>query len=566
MKKKQLTRRRFIGDLFKTGALLAAPAWLGPPRIFFSAPFDLIIRGGQVADGLGNSLFSADIGIVGDRIEEIGSLKSVPAGRVIEAGGRIVSPGFIDIHSHTDLELLINPKAESKIRQGVTTELSGNCGGSAFPGKTDETDEEDFLRKELGPEARWTDLKGFYSLLAKKGTALNYATLVGHATLREHVMGNARRKPTAEEMAEMTRLAREAMAHGAFGLSTGLEYMPGGFAEPEEVIELCRAVSECGGFYATHVRSEDTQVMEAVAEALHIARSGKLPLQLSHFKACGRSNYYKQPMLIDLIERARERGLEVTADAYPYTAYSTTMNIWFPSWAHAGGLEKFVERLKDNESRQKMKEETLAKVEGDNSWESIMISGVENLENKALIGRRVDEAARERGQDPYEFVCDLLISEKGSVDIIGFGMSQENTELVLKHPLVMLCSDGNALAPYGILNRNRPHPRNYGAFPRFLSLYVRERKILPLTEAIKKMTSMPAKKMGLKKRGILQKGAFADIVIFDPEKIEDRATYVEPTQYPSGIDYVLVNGKIVVDHGEHTGEMPGQILHGPGSE
>ena len=268
-------------------------------------------------------------------------------------------------------------------------------------------------------------------------------------------------------------------------------------------------------------------------------------------------------MLIDLIERARERGLEVTADAYPYTAYNTTMNIWFPTWAHDGGLEKFVERLKDKELRQQMKEETLAKVEGDNSWESIMISGVENLTNKVLIGKRVDEAARERGQDPYEFVCDLLVSERGSLGIIGFGMSEENTELVLKHPLVMLCSDGNALAPYGILNRNRPHPRNYGAFPRFLGRYVREKKILSLPEAIKKMTLMPAKKMGLEKRGALQKGYFADIVVFDPGNIQDMATYIEPAQYPLGIDYVLVNGKIVVDHGEHTGALPGQIIYGP---
>ncbi|UCC39645.1 MAG: D-aminoacylase [Candidatus Aminicenantes bacterium] len=562
---KNISRRDVIKTTAKAGIFIGAASSLSGAAIFTREKhFDLVIRNGTIVDGISDKSLKADLGIIGERIGAVGNLKDGQAKSIIDARGKVVSPGFIDIHSHTDLALLINPKAESKIRQGVTTELSGNCGGSAFPRKKRASQLEKTLKEEANLSINWTDLEGYHSAMEKKGIAVNHATLVGYGTIREYVLGNEQREPDTKEMSTMKKLLSEAMQQGAFGLSTGLEYTPDFFSSSFELAEMCRSISKYGGFYATHMRSEDNQLMEAVAEAIFIAESGELPLQISHLKVAGRDNYYKMPLVMDLIERAKERGLEVTADRYPYAAYSTTLNIMFPQWALDGGRKKFVERLKDKNLRQKMKEETLVKVRGNNSWESMLINSVRSEQNRHLVGKYIQEAADEKKQDPYEFSCDLLILEEGDLGITGFGMSEENTESVLKHPLVMLCSDGRALAPYGFLSQDIPHPRNYGSFPRFLGRYVRERKLLSLPDAIKKMTSMPAAKMKLKDRGSIKKGNFADLVIFDPSVIADLATYTEPEQYPQGIDYVIVNGKAVIDRGKHTGELPGKTLHGPG--
>jgi N-acyl-D-amino-acid deacylase len=557
-----MKRRDFLKTTFKAGISLRLAGGLAPPHLFPTLHrFDIIIRNGHVLDGVSDRAFKADLGIIGDRLEELGKLDPDSAKVVIDATDKIVSPGFIDIHSHTDFELLINPKAESKIRQGVTTELSGNCGGSAFPHKQTLTQYEKAIKKTLGIDFSWTDLKGYQNLMEKSGTAVNHATLIGQGTVRHHVMGSERRAPTSDEMKEMKKLVAEAMEQGAFGISTGLEYTPDRFSTTEEIIEICRIAAKYGGFYATHTRSEDTQLLEAVGEALHIAQTADLPLQISHLKAAGRSNYFKIPMVLDLMERARERGLAVTADRYPYTAFATSLSIMFPIWALDGGQKSFVKRLKDRDLRARMKDETLVKVKGNNSWESMLIQSITKEENKHLVGKYILDAAENARQDPYEFACDLLISENGDLSIIGFGMGEENTSLILKHPLVMLGSDGVALAPYGKLSEEIPHPRNYGSFPRFLGKYVREEKLLPLPEAIKKMTSMPAEKLGLEKRGKLTKGSYADIVVFDPETVADRATYTEPAQYSVGIDTVLVNGTVVFDRGKHSGELPGKVLH-----
>ncbi len=557
-----MKRRNFIKNTFKAGISLSLVGELTPLRLFQTPHrFDIIIKNGQVLDGISDSSLKADLGIIGDRIEVLGKLDPDSAKVVIDATDKIVAPGFIDIHSHTDFELFINPKAESKIRQGVTTELSGNCGGSTFPHKQTLTQYEKAIKKTLGIDFSWTDLKGYHALMEKRGTAVNHATLVGQGTVRQHIMGSERRAPAPDEMKEMKKLVGEAMAQGAFGISTGLEYTPDRFSSTEEVIELCRIASKYGGFYATHTRSEDTQLLEAVGEAIHIAQAAEIPLQISHLKAAGQSNYFKIPMVLDLIERARDRGLEVTADRYPYTAFATSLSIMFPIWALDGGQKIFMERLKDRNLRTKMKEDTLIKVRGNNSWKSMLIQSVNNKENKHLVGKYILEAAENAQQDPYEFACDLLISEGGDLSVIGFGMGEENTSLILKHPLVMLGSDGVALAPYGKLSEGIPHPRNYGTFPRFLGKYVREEKLLPLPEAIKKMTSLPAKKLGLKKRGILSKGFYADIVVFDPETVIDLATYIEPAQYSKGIDTVIVNGTVVIDRGKHSGKLPGKVLH-----
>jgi N-acyl-D-amino-acid deacylase len=376
-------------------------------------------------------------------------------------------------------------------------------------------------------------------------------------------LGDGQREPTAEEMDQMKKLVAEAMEQGAFGLSTGLEYTPSGFAETQELIELCKIVANYGGFYATHIRSEDKAVLEAVGEAIHIAETADLPLQIAHFKAVGKTNWWKLPKMIDLVERAAERGLNVTADRYPYIAYSTGLTILYPQWALDGGLEQLIIRLKDDKIRQSMKADTLEKVRG-YGWDKIVISNLHKKHNQWLIGKSVGEAAAEKKADPYEFMCDLITDEESDVSHIGFGMNEETTEMVLKHPLVMLGSDGSSLAPYGPLSEGKPHPRNYGTFPRFLGYYVRERKLLTLPEAILKVTSKPAAKLGLKDRGSLKQGNFADIVIFDPITIADKATFVEPHQYPVGIDYVLVNGTTIIDHGRHTEKLPGKVLYGPG--
>jgi N-acyl-D-amino-acid deacylase len=557
-----MKRREFVKGAFQAGVSLSLVGGLSPARLFPTPHrFDIIIKNGRVLDGISDSEYKADLGIIGDFVEFLGKLDTNSAKDLIDATDKIVSPGFIDIHSHTDFELLINPKAESKIRQGVTTELSGNCGGSMFPHKQTLTQYENAIKNTLGLDFSWTDLEGYQNLLEKRGTAVNHATLVGQGTVRQHIMGSERRVPTPDEMKVMKKLVAEAMEQGAFGISTGLEYTPDRFSSTEEIIELCRITSKYGGFYATHTRSEDTQLLEAVGEAIHIADTAELPLQISHLKAAGQSNYYKIPMVLDLIERARERGLEVTADRYPYTAFATSLSIMFPIWALDGGQKRFIERLKDRDLRKKMEEDTLVKARGNNSWESMLIQSVKNKKNEHLVGKYILESAENAQQDPYEFVCDLLISEGGDLSIIGFGMGEENTSLILEHPLVMLGSDGVALAPYGKLNEGIPHPRNYGAFPRFLGKYVREEKLLPLPVAIKKMTSMPAKKLGLKNRGIISKGAYADIVVFDPKTVADMATYTEPAVYPKGIERVIVNGTIVIDRGEHTGKLPGKILN-----
>jgi N-acyl-D-aspartate/D-glutamate deacylase len=565
--KSSLNRREFIRMSTQAGVILGLGTSFGTGKLFASpAGFDLLIKNGTVVDGLSDKTFRADVGIVGDRIQAIGDLGPAQARLVIEATGRAVSPGFVDIHAHSDaIELLVNPKCESKIRQGVTLEVSGNCGGSSFPFKKEVSETEKRYSERYHVERDWTDLAGYLARVQKTGVAFNYVTLVGQGTVREYAMNEDRRKPTAAELELMQKLVAQAMEQGAFGISTGLEYTPSGFASTEEVIELARVAAKYGGIYATHVRSEDIFVIEAVAEAIHIAETASLPLQISHFKSCGTINWWKMPTLFSLVEVAAQRGVAVTVDRYPYTAYSTGLSVNFPQSALAGGNEAFVKLLQDPVERSNLRDETMQKLDG-TPWENILLTDLDAEDDKRFIGKTLEQAADELGQDPYEFMCDILVKEKGNVGYIGFGMSEEQTEQILKHPLAMLCSDGSALAPYGPLHQGKPHPRNYGTFPRFLGVYVRERKALSLPQAVKKMAALPAAKLGIKDRGTLKQGNFADIVVFDPATVADKATYIEPEQYPVGIDYVIVNGQVVVDHDKHTGVLPGKILYGPGKK
>lgn len=556
--KKEISRREFIRTSTKAGLFigLAGTNFLKGSS---NENFDLIIKNGTVIDGIENKSYRADIGILGEYIKKVGDLQKASASAVIDATDRVVSPGFIDIHTHTDTEILINPKAESKIRQGVTTELGGNCGSGPFPMKQPISESAKRQAERDNITMNWTDLKGFHSAVASKGTALNHATLIGQGTVRSFVMGDDQREPRAEELETMKRIVAEAMEHGAFGISSGLEYTPSGFADTTELIELCKVVSRYGGFYATHMRSEDETVLEAIGESIHIAEAANLPLQISHFKAVGSNNWWKIPKMFDLVERAAGRGLSVTVDRYPYIAFSTGLSINFPQWALEGGMSKLIARLKDKDIRLSMKAETLKKVAG-YGWDNIVISNVHKENNQNLIGKNITESAAAVNTDPYEFICDLIVDEGRDVSHIGFGMNEETTEAVLKHPLTMLGSDGSSLAPYGPLSGGKPHPRNYGTFPRFLGYYVRERKILSLPQAIKKITSMPAARLGLRGRGSIRPGKYADIVIFDQANIIDKATFIDPHQYPVGIDYVIVNGTIVVDHGKHTEKLPGKVL------
>jgi N-acyl-D-amino-acid deacylase len=557
---KKSTRREFI----KNTAIISAAA-LGSSYMSCGKgsglEFDIIIKNGKIINGRGSEPFSADIGIIGEEIVAIGDLRGAKAPVIVDAKGKIVCPGFIDIHSHTDANLLIYPRGESMIMQGVTTTVGGNCGSSPFPVKPEMTPEKEEIKEKFGLEINWTDLAGLYERMEKNKIGMNIALQVGQGTVREMVLGEEQRAPNKEELQRMKDYVKEAMEQGAIGISTGLEYTPSGFASTEELIELCKVAARYGGLYSTHCRSEDTEVVEAYMEAIEIAKKAEIPLEISHVKAAARPNWGKMDKLLELINKAAQEGVSINGDRYPYTAYSTGLTINFPQWALEGGTKELIKRLKDKKMRSQFREEVLERIGGVEGFNDFLLIDMEKEENKYLIGKRLGKAATERNLEPYEFLCDLIISEDRDVGYVGFGMSEDNTRKVLTHPLIMVCSDGSAMAPTDIIKEgSKPHPRNFGTFPRVIRKYVREEKLLTLPEAIKKMTSMAAEKAGLTKRGLINKDYFADIVIFDFEKIEDKATFIEPVQYPVGIDYILVNGTVVVDHGKHTGALPGKVL------
>jgi N-acyl-D-amino-acid deacylase len=524
---------------------------------------DVIIKNGRLVDGTGNPWFKADIGIKSGKVLKINDLGSEDARQVINAKGLVVSPGFIDMHSHSEYSLLANSKAESKIRQGVTTEVNGNCGDSPAPieGLTAEAAEE---AKEYNLDMDWSTLGEYLDRLEKQGIALNVAQLIGHGTIRTAVMRYENRSPTPEELTIMKELVAQAMEDGAFGMSTGLFYLPGCFADTEEIIALCKIVAKYGGIYTSHIRGEGDPLIEAVAEAIEIGEKANIPVEISHHKACGIQNWGKIKKTLRMMEEARFKGLDVTCDVYPYTACGTDLVSMVPNWAHEGGIDKLRERLNDLRIRERIKEEML---EGLSGWESsVKQSGWRKIKvigwkkHKEFEGKTILEIAELKGVDPFDLTFNLII-EKENPELIELAMREEDVCIVINHPLSMVGSDGWALAPYGVLGESKTHPRSYGTYPRILSKYVREEKILSVEDAIRKMTSLPAQKLGLRDRGMLRKGMWADVVVFDPSKVMDEATYEDPHKYPEGIDYVLVNGNIVVDKGKHTGTLPGKVLH-----
>jgi len=524
---------------------------------------DILIRNGLVVDGTGNPWFRADVGIDGGRIAKVGRLGSAGAETVLDAGGLLVAPGFIDMHSHSDLALTVNPRAESKIRQGVTTEVIGNCGFSAAPAGRDYAE---YLRKYVGPllgvvdiDLEWETFGEYLNRLEGR-TAVNVAPLVGHGAVRINTMGFEDRPPTADEMAEMKAFVARAMDEGAQGLSSGLIYPPGCYADTQELIELCRVVAGHGGIYASHIRGEGATLLKALGEAIEIGERAGLPVEVSHHKATGRENWGRVERTLEMMAEARSRGVDITCDQYPYVAGSTGLGSLLPAWAHEGGRERLLERIRDPKTREDIKRAMRGGSFGVDSpgWDSILISTCPR--NRDLEGKNLAEIAGARRADPYETVFDILLEGEGAASMIVFSMCEEDVRRVMRSPLTMVGTDGTAAAPYGPLGLGKPHPRWYGTFPRILGRYVREEGVLSLEEAVRKMTSLPAQKLGLHDRGLIREGMHADITVFDPTEVSDRATFAQPHQYPQGIEYVFVNGRVVVERGEHTGALPGRVL------
>jgi len=524
--------------------------------------FDLVVKNGIVVDGTGNPWFKAAVGIRNGRISEIGELSSSESKESIDATGLVVAPGFIDMHAHSGFSLLINPLAESKVRQGITTEVIGNCGSSAAPLN-------EFLRKQIREtspvleEAKlkltWSSMGEYLRILEKNGIALNAVPLVGNGNIRALVMEYNSRRPTRSEFEEMKKVLAETLKEGAVGLSSGLIYPPSCYADTRELIELCKVVAKYGGIYTSHIRGEGETLIDSVREAIEIGKKSGVPVEISHHKASGKPNWGKVKHTLKMIDEARNMGVDVTCDVYPYLAGSTGLDALLPTHAWEGGIEKLVEKLKNRRIRlqlqREMERSTLLRVDG---WNNIMIAYCKG--HRKYEGKTITEITEQKRIDPFDFVFDLLIQEKASVAILIFTMCEKDMRAVLKHPASMIGSDSSSTAPYGVLAKGKPHPRTYGTFPRILHEYVRKKKLLTLEEAIRKMTSFPAQKLKLRDRGLIRKGMWADITVFNPEKIADKATYLNPHQYPVGIKYVIVNGKLVIANGKHTRQLPGKAL------
>ncbi len=554
------SRRQFLKTT-AAGAIAASP-WFSIACGVFEK-FDLVIIGGRVYDGSGRPGIIGDLGIKNGKIAALGDLKNKSAKRKIDATGMAIAPGFIDFHSHSDEELLLGGEAQSKIRQGVTTEIIGQDGGSAAPltEKMRAAWSED-LKSVYGVEIDWVDFAGYFQRLEKSGIITNVASMVGQGSLREYAVGEDNRPATPEEIERMKTLARAAFQQGAYGISSGLEYTPGSFASTEEIIEICGAMNG-RGIYSTHMRNEDDQVLDAVDEAIRIARGSGVALNISHLKAQNPNNWHKVPLILEKLEQARAAGMQVTCDRYPYIAYNTGLSSLFPLWSREGGSEKFVARLKDSSLQDQLRQEVRRKVENLGGWQAVMVSGLpKNPERQKYEGKNFAELSQ-NGADTFKLLIDLVIQEEGGGGMVGFGMSEEELTGVLKYPHAMIASDGSALATRGVLRSGNPHPRSFGTFPRVLGKYAREEKLFNLAEAIRKITTLPASALGITDRGFLQVGNYADVVIFDPDKVIDRATWTTPHQYPEGIRFVVVNGEVVVDESEFSGKLAGQVLRAP---
>lgn len=521
--------------------------------------FDLIIKNGTVIDGTGTNREKLDIGIKNDKIALIDAFIPENNCSTIDARQMVVSPGFVDIHSHSDFLWLIRSESDSKILDGVTTEVCGNCGLSAFPLRGKVLKRRSQGLEKYGIPINWQSAAEFFDVAEKAKSSINRAFLVGHGNIRACVVEYENREPDLNEFAQMIRDLEDAMRAGAFGISSGLIYPPGCYAKTEEIEKLCDVVSRRGGLYATHIRSEGDKLEEALTEAIEISKRTGVRLQISHLKTSGNRNWHKIKNIKLIVERAIGDGVEVTCDRYPYVAAATDLDVILPQWVYEGGTEKQLHRLKDTNTRRQIVQE-VSQAEDDFLWNKIMISSVYYNNNKWMEGKTIAEISCEVNKPPMEMVLDLLVEEETRVDIFLFSMSEENLEKILGWDFVFIGSDSSMRANCGPLNKGKPHPRSYGTFSRVLGKFCREKKLLSEEKAIQKMTWLPSQKVGLDGRGLIKKDYFADITIFNPEKVIDRSTFVEPHQYSEGIEYVIVNGKITVNKGKHNGITNGRIL------
>ena len=544
------------------GADRAAPA---------SAPFDLIIEHGHVIDGTGAPWYAADVGIRAGRIAAIGRLDQAAAKRRIDAAGRVVAPGFIDMLGQSELTLLVDPKVPSKVFQGITTEITGE-GESAAPVNDAIARDSAKAYEHYGIKRDWTDFAGYFARLERQGIGINLASYVGATTVREMVVGYADRAATPAELVQMQALVGEAMRQGAVGVSSALEYAPAPYASTEELIALASTAAQYGGIYATHMRSEQEAIMTAIEETIRIGRDAHVPVEIWHLKAGGVKNFGLMPEIIARIERARASGVDIAADTYVYPAWFNELSAFIPPWAHDGGKAKLIERLKDPGARARIKKELATPAtDWDNEWQSVhgpeavLIATVANPKLLDLQGKTLADIAKARGQDAMDTLFDILVEDDAQTFVAVFAMSEPDIELAAVQPWVSFCNDSSGTSPEGPLGKEFPHPRAYGTFPRVLRKYVREEQRMRLEEAIRKFTSLPASRLRLADRGVIKAGMWADIVVFDPETITDRATFSAPNQLSVGMQWVLVNGVPVVGDGAATGALPGHVLRGGGA-
>ena len=526
--------------------------------------YDIIIRNGQIVDGSGSPAYKGDIGIIADTIAGIGDLKNAKGMTEIDAEGLTVAPGFINMLSWAVESLIEDGKSQGEIRQGVTLEVMGE--GDSWGPWNDRMKEE--IKASMGDikyNIEWTTLGEYLEYLEKRGVSTNIASFVGTNTLRIYAVGYDDREPSPAEMDTMKFLVRQAMEEGAVGVSSALEYVPGSFAKPDEIIELCKAAAGYDGMYISHLRNEDDQLLESIDELINVAKEANIRSEIYHFKQTGKTNWDKLDKAVAKIDSARSAGLYITADMYNYVASSTGFDVLMPEWVQEGGFDRWVERLKDPKVRKIIGPEimnTILRKPG--SPERVLIVGFDTDSLKYLQGKTLAEIAAMRGTSPEETVMDLVIQDRSRIGVVYFSMSEDNIRKEIALPWMSFCSDGKSMAPEGVFLKSSTHPRAYGNFARLLGKYVRDEKVIPLEEAIYKLTTLPATNMKIDKRGALKEGYYADVVVFDPAKIQDHATFDNPHQLSTGMSHVFVNGKQVLKDGEHTGAMPGRVVRGPG--
>jgi N-acyl-D-amino-acid deacylase len=562
---------RTIGEILAaTAAFLAGVQLLSPQSpAAVSQTFDTVVTNGHIIDGTGSPWYSGDVGIRDGRISAIGNLSAASRKQTIDAMGKVVAPGFIDMLGQSEVTILVDPRLPSKIYQGITTEITGE-GNSAAPLNDAilRADHPGYEHYHLTPE--WRTFRQYFAKLESQGIGINLASYVGATQVRRMVLGDDDKQPTPEELEQMKELVRQAMRDGVVGVSTALEYAPAPYAKTEELIALAQAASTSGGIYATHMRDESNSVLQAIDEALRIGREAHIPVEIWHLKVAGKKNWGRMPEVIAKINAARAQGMDVSANTYAYPAWFNSFSAFIPPWAHDGGDAKLVERLKDPATRARIRTEMMTPSnDWDNEWveipgpESIQIGVVRNPKLLPLQGKTLAEVAKIRGQDAMDALCDVLV-EDPLVEVAVFGMSEPDVALALQQPWVSIDNDSSGTSPEGLLGQEHPHPRAYGTFPRILRKYVREEHTLTLEDAIRKFSALPAQRMRLIDRGVMKAGMWADLVIFDPAEVRDLATFDNPNQLSQGMDYVLVNGALVIDQGKMTGARPGKVLRGAG--